>query len=902
LTKQLPLSDIAVPVTETGSGWRHRVRDVNVWASLRKSLTRPSRLVGVFASLVGSQVGSALLGLVFWTVAAREFTPEEVGVGAALVAAMTLLSVFGVLGIGTLLLERFKVVSVTGRRALYTTGLGIAAMGGALVAAGWLGLSALVHLSGALGDLSVGTALLVVGATSIAAMCIAFDQAAIGMGASAFQLRRNLLASVLRIAALTGAIELNIASGPAILVSWTVGLAGSLLATPLRRHLSPPVRMTAKQRWHLVQNHWTAAIGHHGLTLAMASSSLMLPVVVASIMPATPTAYFAQARLLADTGLVLPYYLTIALFATAQGSEGFRQKAPRTLVIGTVLALSLVLGAALFGRVVLEIFGTSYAQASPPLLLLLLAAGPAHLVKDHFVVLRRLQGMRMHGALTMGLWTAAELAGAVAGGLAGGITMLCLGWLAMSTACAVIALPVVLSAIRRQPNDTAHSGPADEGMMATLRRPGPAFLPRSLRGVPETQRLSPADAQMYWASAKMPSDQFLLYAFAGEPDDIEAAVAEVLRHARSCADLRLRVEEGGVLRYPSWIASDVDVTQIVVRAEDLGWQQCLDALAKLFDHQLDLRRMGWRLHVFTPVYGVPGTTGPAIVAVLQIGHALADGQRSAALAGVLFGRRATVPAVNPFRPRNRVLCSVEAVRMHRQLERDTAAGLVPAPAPLRRALSTNNRPTGGIALRTLVRHRSELPDTTVTVGVLAAVSAALSGYLSARFEDASALGSEVLMAKPVVPHTRNRFDVVGVGLHPGAASADERVRLIAGELADRRRRCQYPAFAAGDRAQAAVPSLLLRWGIARFDCDARSPTVIGNTVMSSVNRGRDDLSFGGCPVTLTAGYPALSPMMGLTHGVHGIGDTVAVSVHAAESSVADLDDYMDRLDIALRRR
>lgn len=52
---------------------------------------------------------------------------------------------------------------------------------------------------------------------------------------------------------------------------------------------------------------------------------------------------------------------------------------------------------------------------------------------------------------------------------------------------------------------------------------------------------------------------------------------------------------------------------------------------------------------------------------------------------------------------------------------------------------------------------------------------------------------------------------------------------------------------------------------------------------------------------LTASYPALSPMMGLTHGVHGLGDTVALSVHAADSVLAasELDDYVARLRHAL---
>ena len=39
---------------------------------------------------------------------------------------------------------------------------------------------------------------------------------------------------------------------------------------------------------------------------------------------------------------------------------------------------------------------------------------------------------------------------------------------------------------------------------------------------------------------------------------------------------------------------------------------------------------------------------------------------------------------------------------------------------------------------------------------------------------------------------------------------------------------------------------------------------------------------------------------GLTHGVHGIGDTVAVSINTTESVITDLDAYTDRLIAALR--
>ncbi|SKX84843.1 Uncharacterised protein [Mycobacteroides abscessus subsp. massiliense] len=52
-------------------------------------------------------------------------------------------------------------------------------------------------------------------------------------------------------------------------------------------------------------------------------------------------------------------------------------------------------------------------------------------------------------------------------------------------------------------------------------------------------------------------------------------------------------------------------------------------------------------------------------------------------------------------------------------------------------------------------------------------------------------------------------------------------------------------------------------------------------------------------MVFTAGFPALSPVMGLTHGVHGIGDTVTVSVHTSAAVMPDADHYEDLLADAL---
>jgi hypothetical protein len=408
-------------------------------------------------------------------------------------------------------------------------------------------------------------------------------------------------------------------------------------------------------------------------------------------------------------------------------------------------------------------------------------------------------------------------------------------------------------------------------------------------------RMAAVDAQFYWMSAKVPSDDFLLYAFAGEPTDFERAVDEVRGRAQACHALTLRVDDGSPLTYPHWVPTAVEPARVLrQQLDDNSWRGCLDTVVRLADDQLDIRRAPWRLHVFAPVHGIPVGTGPGTVAVMQVAHALADGVRASALAAWLFGRKTPVPDVvasSGFLPWR----AVDAARAHRKLVRDTRAGLLRPSAGSRPPLSTNARPAGTRTMHTLARHRSQLRGPTVTVAALAAVSGALSGHLG---DAAASLVAEVPVAKPGVPQAHNHFFNVTVGLYPDL-SRPARLERIAADLADARRRSRHPAARAADQAFAAVPAPLLRWGIGHFDPDVRPSQVSGNTVLSSVFRGPDDLRFGDAPVLLTAGYPALSPAMGLTHGVHGIGDAIAISVHAAESAIGDIDEYLARLDAEL---
>jgi hypothetical protein len=416
-------------------------------------------------------------------------------------------------------------------------------------------------------------------------------------------------------------------------------------------------------------------------------------------------------------------------------------------------------------------------------------------------------------------------------------------------------------------------------------------------------RMSAVDAQAYWMSAKIPNDTVLLYGFAGVPADLGQVLEQIRASARTSPDLTVCIDDDGVLSYPAWVHRGVDDSQFVVHEMAYRtWADCLAAVVEVTAGRLDPRVIAWRLHVFTDVFGIPGVVGPGTVAALQITHALGGGGRTSGPAALMFGRVGGV--VNGIEASSGgvlalPIAAIRAARMHRRLVEDTDAGKVPPAAVLRPALRTNARPAGARHMRTAVRKRSDLSGRTVTVAALAAISVALADHLRDLGDDPSRLGAEVPMAKPPPRLAYNHFGNVGVGLYPELPASD-RGEKIAADLDARRRRAAHPAIRAADLAFAATPAPLLRWGMDKFDPDVRVAEVTGNVVVSSVNFGPADFTFGGAPVTVASAFAALSPMMGLTHVIGGVGDTITIGVHAAESAIGDIDAYVERLEASLR--
>lgn len=411
-------------------------------------------------------------------------------------------------------------------------------------------------------------------------------------------------------------------------------------------------------------------------------------------------------------------------------------------------------------------------------------------------------------------------------------------------------------------------------------------------------RLHPTDAQTYWMSTKIPNDQFLLYCF--DTDATARSVrADLLGNARRIEELNVRISDIPLtLGYPRLVPTPIDDGHILEHDRPGSWNACRNQVAELFSRQLDQHETVWRLHLFDHVTGAPRCHGPALVAVLQLSHALGDGRIASAVARRLFGdhRERATDTVDRgrFRFREFIRRSSRAQEMERLLTADTNAGAVPPQAPGRPLTRVNVAPSGLTSVRCVVRDRSELTASgiSVTVGASTAISLALSRYLALHGDEVPVgLGAEITLSKTGLRRARNHFRNAGVDLLPTIEDLPSRARAIATALSDRRARAEHQGMEAQSLATEMVPAILLHWGIRQFDVNAVPDTVTGNTVVSSVARGDDDLHLGGGRVRFTAGFPALSPVMGLTHGVHGIGEAVTLSVTSSESAMEDPDMY-----------
>ena len=428
---------------------------------LREVAASNRDLLANAGSMVGTAVVTSGLGAAFWLVATHYFSPDTVGISSAAISAMTLIGFMSTVGLGTLLMGELPRLQ-TGHRsvinaALLTTGsigggLGIAfALIAPLASSNFdpLSQTPLAALVFALG-------------VALTAATFVLDQALIGLLRGGLQLNRNVVFSVVKLAALIPVAAAISDAGPVwIYGTWTAGIAVSLLV--LVGFFRNRAGGSMRPNFEPLKGMRLHAATHHAVNVALRTPELVLPIIVVTFLSASANASFYIAYMVTSFMFFVPLSLSTVLYAVGSGeskrlADRFRLTVYVSLGFGVVSNLVLLV----IGTPLLEIFGSSYAsQASSTLHVLALDIFPSTFL-SHYVALRRIQ-RRLGSALPL-IWTGAllQVGGGIAGAALNGLVGVAVGWVLGATIEALLMGPEVVAALRAKELDAGSDAEREE--------------------------------------------------------------------------------------------------------------------------------------------------------------------------------------------------------------------------------------------------------------------------------------------------------------------------------------------------------------------------------------------------------------------------------------------------------
>jgi O-antigen/teichoic acid export membrane protein len=423
-------------------------------------LSELRRLFTTFGYLVAKQGVTAILGLAYLVAATHFFSPRDVGLAAAASSTAFFLGAIGALGIPLLFVAELDSLPAAARRVAVSTGMYITCATVLILSLATLALSP--FLGGSLriiGADSTTAALFVIG--SVATMgTLTFDNAAIGLHRGSAQLTRGSLTSVLKLAVVGALILVGTRTAVGLLSAWALTLVVSVVCLPmLRLRPTPAGEGNLSHRVALVRRYGVLSLKHHILNLSINSVFYIVALIAALLIPPWQLAYFSTALLVESTAMVIPYLLTLSLFAEISGDQDLLHRyVRRTLPLGLALCAGIVIVFEVAAPLALRIFGPAYVTNGTTALRLLVLVGFGYVIKDHYVAIRRSQGRLGDAVKVMAAGTCAEAAGAALGGIYWGMTGLCAGWAIAASLEGAALLPAVMRVYHRVPVAEPHPG------------------------------------------------------------------------------------------------------------------------------------------------------------------------------------------------------------------------------------------------------------------------------------------------------------------------------------------------------------------------------------------------------------------------------------------------------------
>jgi O-antigen/teichoic acid export membrane protein len=307
---------------------------------------------------------TSLLGVAFWALAAHTYSAHEVGLNAAAISAMTLVSGLCSLGLSAVLVRYLPIAGTATRKlitASYALTGALSLVVGAAVALGsdiWSPSLSFLSEPGWV----VGFALATAGTT----IFILQDSVLTGLRTAKWIPLENSLYAGGKLVLLLALPALLASGGP--FVAWNAPLLPAIVLVNylIYRRLIPADQSFGELNRRTVVR---MAAGNYGGNLFALAGNLYLPVLVANLASASEAAYFYVPWLFSlSLQLVAINVMTSLTVEAALDMAAVRRLARQALMHSLRLVVPLVAVTVVAAPWILLIFGQDYADAGTPLL------------------------------------------------------------------------------------------------------------------------------------------------------------------------------------------------------------------------------------------------------------------------------------------------------------------------------------------------------------------------------------------------------------------------------------------------------------------------------------------------------------------------------------------------------
>ena len=391
---------------------------------LRAATQNHAVLVKNSGAMVIGSITAAILGFVYWWLAARWLPPEVIGTASGLLSLMAFIGLLGDAGLGTLLAG--EIIQRPGReRGLISAVLLAAFLLSLSTGAVILVLSEQVfHL---LANRPLVNLCLIIG-FGVNGLSLVIDQSWLGMLETGFRMMRQFVFAVLKLGFLV--LAATWFSGiSAVLGSWVAALLISIIIGEflMRRHNKsflhrPDFALLASLKYKVVH--------HYRLDFGIMAPTTLLPYLVTVLLSPSANAVFTVIWMVIAVASIIPSALAAVLFPAIQAEpHHYRNRMCGSLGVSLLYALTFGLFIFLFSTDILRVFNPAYAVIGGTDLRVLGFGMIGAVIKFHICAAARINNRMREASVSVFLAGLFELACVAIGVRLGGLEGLALAWM-----------------------------------------------------------------------------------------------------------------------------------------------------------------------------------------------------------------------------------------------------------------------------------------------------------------------------------------------------------------------------------------------------------------------------------------------------------------------------------------